>query len=913
MTEILPGIPRIDFRTRRPADVIALRGVRLRSKLAGLAEKTTVEQTFVNREPQPIEAVYTFPLPEDAAVCHFEVVTGDRVLTGVVDETDRAIDKYDAAIDRGDAAYLLEQERPDVFTIRVGNINPRQAATVRVTYVRALKMVDRQIRLSFPTTVAPRYVTATGSGDPLEAQIDGDAVNPPHVLHVPYGLTIEIDVDLGANLRKIASPSHVICVEDRDDAKRRITFSGGIEEMNRDVVLSIEMKSEEKPSVQVGTARDGDNFLAVTFVPEFDTDELPAPPACETIFVLDCSGSMQGESIAQASAALELCLRSLSEGDTFNVCRFGSRYELLFTQPTPYTGESLRQALAYVHRGADLGGTELLPPLQGIFAHQPRVGAQRQIILLTDGQVSNEPAVIELARKHRGENRIFSFGIGAAASANLVKGLARATGGASEFITAGERIEDKVLRTFGRMASPRVSDVDIDFGDADVQTLAEIGPVFDGESLAVYGRALGKLPASVTLRCKTPRGAMQWSLPVGYPREDDGVIATMWARRAIQSFEEVNGVRRTSVRMREINRDRDKLIALSKQFNLLCSLTAFVAVEHRTLAERNDGQPAVRRVPVTLAQGWGDVRGYAGGEMRLCLSADVLCEMAPTGGAASAMRRGRGSKMLDCSILGSDISIDRLRDAGPPAAAGGGAWGMEAEETAPLAAVEAAIAAALHAGAIAVEFLPRNDAVHVRQFVNNARSEVSTIPLNQWPAVSAALCDAAGYDNTGGMLEVEIDGMRTKLEVTGAPVGNGEMITIVLPAPQAGVVGKVKRALHTPKVFIVMPAAVSVRELLKCQSADGSFDADACEGILDDGHRQDVAQELEILSAGVVKQLPREVLVTASALLAMQKRFAGESALWDRAHAKGRRYLANALGASPNAVKMTLDGLAKKM
>src|SRR5687767_8875927 len=161
----------IALRTRIPEQKIALRGVRLRSVVAALAERATVEQTFVNLEAIAIEAIYTFPLPEDAAVCHFEVVTGDRVLTGVVEETEAAIEKYDAAIDRGDAAYLLEQERPDVFTIRVGNINPRQAATVRLTYVRPLKVVDRQIRLAYPTTIAPRYVTATGTNDPLEAQI----------------------------------------------------------------------------------------------------------------------------------------------------------------------------------------------------------------------------------------------------------------------------------------------------------------------------------------------------------------------------------------------------------------------------------------------------------------------------------------------------------------------------------------------------------------------------------------------------------------------------------------------------------------------------------------------------------------------------------------------------------------------
>ena len=179
----------IALRTCNASDRVALRGVRVHARLAGMSQRTTVEQTFVNLEPRAIEAVYTFPLPEGAAVCAFEVITGDRVLSGVVEESDKAIEQYDDAIADGDGAFLMEQERPDVFTVRVGNLKPRQAATIRLTYVCALDRVDREIRIAFPTTVAPRYVTATAT-DPLDAQIDGDALNPPHVLTVPYGLAI---------------------------------------------------------------------------------------------------------------------------------------------------------------------------------------------------------------------------------------------------------------------------------------------------------------------------------------------------------------------------------------------------------------------------------------------------------------------------------------------------------------------------------------------------------------------------------------------------------------------------------------------------------------------------------------------------------------------------------------------------
>lgn len=605
-----------ELRTGNASDRIALRGVRVRSRLAGLAQRTTVEQTFINLEPRAIEAVYTFPLPEDAAVCGFEIITGDRVLTGAVEESDKAIEKYDDAIADGHAAYMLESDRPDVFTVRVGNLKPKQAATIRISYVCMLARVDKQIRVTFPTTIAPRYATKTGM-DPVDAAIDADALNPPHVLSVPYGLTMEVDVALAQRVAQITSPSHRIDVRDAEEGTKRVTLASGVAAMDREVVLTIELAKEHEPRVEIVNGKPGTNesFLAVTFVPEFEETDLVerAHQPGETVFVLDCSGSMQGDSIEQATAALSLCLRSLSPGDTFNVCRFGSTFELLSSEPLVYAQHTLDRAIRYVNASRDLGGTELFAPLESILVAKPRSGGVRQVILLTDGQVTNEPAVVALARKHRAHNRIFTFGIGPACSQFLVKGLARATGGAAEFIAPGERIEEKVLRTFARLTSPMIEEVQIDWDGAEVQTLAEIPPVFDGDVLTVFGRALGTPPKTVTLRCKAGGTDRAWSVPVGHAHDDvERVIPTMWARRTIQSIEEVNDIRgEAHVPGPELSRERALLVQISKDFNLLCSQTSFIAVEHRSAQERNEGRPALRRVPVMLAAGWGGLSEVA--------------------------------------------------------------------------------------------------------------------------------------------------------------------------------------------------------------------------------------------------------------------------------------------------------------
>lgn len=624
-----------ELRTARAADRIALRGVHLHARLSGMSQKTTIEQTFVNLESNAIEAVYTFPLPDGAAVCGSEVVTGCHVLTGTIEESDKAVEKYDEAIADGHGAFMVEQDRPDVFTARVGNIKPRQAATIRLTYVCALDRVDRSIRIAFPTTIAPRYQTATAT-DPIEAAIDGHTLNPPHVLSVPYGLSLDVDVALGRELARVSSPSHAIDVINGEDGTCRVSFAGDVAEMDRDVVLLIGLKREQSPQVQAAPGGEGETYLAVTFVPEVDESELAEHKPAETVFVLDCSGSMAGQSIAQATAALELCLRSMSAGDTFNICRFGSNWDLLASEPLVYGQETFDRALRYVRQGANLGGTELYPPLEAILSIAPPPGVVRSIILLTDGQVTNEPAVIELARKHRAHNRIFTFGIGAAASSHLVKGIARASGGVAEFISAGERIDDKVLRTFGRIASPQVTDVLIDWDGCDVQTLAELPPIFDGDVLSVFGRAPARMPRHVTLRCNTPTGPRSWSVEVPPARADDGTIATMWARRAIQSLEEVNGSGRGRLKRHSRSREAEMMISLSKQFGLLCSLTTLIAIEHRSIEERNGGKPALRRVPVMLADGWGGIAAFGVAGASIGAIAHP-----PTAAAIGAGARGR--------------------------------------------------------------------------------------------------------------------------------------------------------------------------------------------------------------------------------------------------------------------------------
>lgn len=592
---------------------VPLEGVKVHGDIRDHASRVTLAQRFRNAEKVPIEAVYVFPLPEAAAVCGLAVRVGDRRIEGVVDRRDKAFDTYDDAMEAGHGAVLLDEERPNVFTLSVGNILPGQEVSVELSWVAELSMEGEAIRFVVPTAVAPRY--APNEDLRGVSPTPAERVSPPIALDVPYGFELSVDVSLSSGLRAADSPSHPVRVE-MDGARARVTLSHERAAMDRDFVLLITPRDGASPRVLVEKNDDGLVTAAVSFVPQLECKPTPA----EVVFLVDRSGSMAGSSIEQVRAALQLCLRSLRAGDFFNIVGFGSSFEMLFPESVAYGQETMATAAAHVAGlDADLGGTEILPALASVLGREPRAGLRRQLVLLTDGEVSNEAAVIELAEAHGTQSRIFTFGIGHGASEYLVRSLARVTRGQAEFIHPGERIEPKVLRQFARLGMPAVRDVKVEWTGAVVTLQApyRAPAVFNGEAAVVYARVEAGAAATVTLSGDAEGMPVRWSVPVDLGAARPGtLLATLAARAAIRDLEEGTSAlharaRGSAQRGRREKRVAEAIVKLALAHHLASSETSFVAVERREAAGE---QPAaeLRRVPVQLTAGWGGSRLAAG-------------------------------------------------------------------------------------------------------------------------------------------------------------------------------------------------------------------------------------------------------------------------------------------------------------
>ncbi len=583
---------------------VPLEGVLVEADIKDFCSSVTISQRYRNRERNPIEAVYVFPLEEGAAVCGFEAVIDGVHVVGRVKEREEAFEDYDDAMEAGYGAYLLDEERPDVFTASIGNLPPGAEVSIRITYVTELQLEGNDIRFVLPTTISPRYAPAedlVGVG-----QTPAEAVNPPVAWKVPYGLELSVALDMGEAISRLESPSHPISVEVRGQ-QATVRLSTRETAMDRDFVLLVRCDAATGPRAFVEVDEHGRRAALLSFQPTFDNAE-PAPS--EIVFLVDRSGSMQGNSIEEARNALQLCLRSLPAGTYFNVVGFGSTFEKLFPESRDYDEQSLAQASAHVAAmDADLGGTEILAPLRAILEHPPRKGTAQQLIVLTDGEVSNTDAVIGLVNRNADRTRVFTFGIGAGPSHHLVRGMARAGGGAAEFVYPGERIEAKVLRQLKRILSPALTDVRVEWGCVKAkQAPCKVPPVFSGGRVLVYGFLENDQAGEVRLSAQGPGGTMAFGVEVNPATAHSGsLVAALAARARIRDLEEgtseLHSQRGSRQSGRREQRIRDEIVRLGVTYGLVSRETSFVAIEQRKTPVA--GQAVLRRVPVALTTGWG--------------------------------------------------------------------------------------------------------------------------------------------------------------------------------------------------------------------------------------------------------------------------------------------------------------------
>ena len=428
----------------------------LTGRILPAGARLTVQHVFRSAESKPIEVIYSFLLPRDAALRRFRIVGDGFEAYSELREPEAAVKAYEQGIAQGALSTLARQYGDGVINLTVGNIRPGEQVTVYLELVAGVELRDAGFRFRFPFTLAPAYharartAVVDGEGEmELPADQFGDLILPrfredADALHQ---VGFELSVESALEIDQMGSPSHSVMVKRQEGARNCVTLAAEKDIPNRDLVLDAHYR-QIAPQVLAGSAKDGKGrFAAVIPSTSFGSK---AASARRVVILLDRSGSMQGAPLAQAVKAIDACLAALSPDDRFGLVAFDNETETCDSSLLAGTRENRERARQFLGGVSARGGTELARGFQKAVELLERGGGD--VLILTDGQVSGTERILAEARQT--QTRLHCLGIGSASQDRFLALLARETGGVSRFVTPRERVDLPAVDLFASIGRP---------------------------------------------------------------------------------------------------------------------------------------------------------------------------------------------------------------------------------------------------------------------------------------------------------------------------------------------------------------------------------------------------------------------------------------------------------------------------
>lgn len=574
--------------TTLSGELIALRSVDITAKLTGILSEVEIKQHYQNSTTANIETVYTFPLPIDAVLTSLEVEINGELLQGRVKVNRAAEDDYEDAIVNGDTAVLLSKVSDGLYCINLGNLLAGEAAVITFRYAQLHQWQGERLRFYLPTTIAPKY------GTPQLTNIAEHQL-PRHSLLATYKLTFSISIEGLLAGTAIHCPSHSVAHQVVNQIMNVSLNRPQV--MDRDFILEL-----EKPKGYVGEgywADDGEHTVALTsFIPTPESKPETAPqhaPRCIKI-VVDCSGSMAGDSIKQARIALIEVVNQLETHDYFNIILFGSRHQKLFEESVLATAANIKIAQKILQSlDADLGGTEMKSALEAAYrSHSPTM-LPTDLLLITDGQTWKEDEVLTSAAQ--ANHRHFVIGVGSAVSEAFLSKLAKVTGGASDFVTPNEAMSTRIVQHFKRMKQPPLQNPQLCLSDKYAAPLcfnalpAHKNTLFLGDTVNLFTLYEGYPAAAADLyyegefnEAEKEHEVNSSTITITHKENDKGLLARLAAHDRLSVVSE------------------DEALEIAEKYQLITKSTSYILV--KTNAHTNAlGIPNLQSIPHQVPAG----------------------------------------------------------------------------------------------------------------------------------------------------------------------------------------------------------------------------------------------------------------------------------------------------------------------
>ena len=570
------------------AECFPLKSTEVKVVISGVIADVTVTQTYANQGTGPINARYVFPASTRAAVHGMRMTVGQEVIVARIKERQAAQKEFGEARAAGKRASLLEQQRPNVFTMNVANIMPGESVGIELRYSELLVPAEGVYQFVYPTVVGPRYSTIPAAGaDDHHQWIENPYLKAEKADRKPTGrFNIQVTLEAGMPLQQVACTSHTTDIGWESDSRADIQLAADENDAgDRDFILDFRLSGDRIHTGLMLHHGEQENFFMFMVQPPRRVAPESIPPR-EYLFVLDVSGSMNGFPLDTAKVLMKELLESLRPVDRFDLILFAGDARVLAPASIPADAGSIQSALDLIDHQEGGGGTELAGALATGLGLAREEGVARTMVVVTDGYIAAEKEVFGLIADQTGRCNVFAFGIGSSVNRYLIEGLARAGQGEPFVVTDPREAASMAARFRNYIASPVLTGITLDFNGFEAYDVEPARPadIFARRPLIVCGKWRGEPRGTISIRGTSGSGPFQKDLEVAPAMASDApsALPCLWARRRLGRLADFSSRQDDPEAHRQIT-------DLGLKYNMLTAYTSFVAVHE---AVGNPAAPA---------------------------------------------------------------------------------------------------------------------------------------------------------------------------------------------------------------------------------------------------------------------------------------------------------------------------------
>lgn len=629
---ILSGDPSVD---RFP-----LKETSVTTDIDGIIAETYVVQTYANEGESPINASYVFPASDNVTIHGMRMIIGDNIVTAKIKEKEEAKEDFEEAKSEGKSASLLEQQRPNVFTMDIANIMPGDNVRIELHYTELVEPEENIYQFVFPTVVGPRYASPQReeSGENAadkagEDRSDRSAENTsgntgeedgwvetPYLSegNIPPGkYDITVNLSAGVPIADIRSTSHDIHVTKNSDGSAKITLASSGKNNseskssenkgsknnnpndyagNRDFILEYQLTGEKLDCGLMLNKGEEENYFMLMVQPP-ERCEIEDIPPREYMFVLDVSGSMCGFPLDTAKDLIKNLVSNLRETDSFNLMMFSDEAFLMSSTSVAANEKNINTAIRLIDEQQGGGGTELAPALEAALSFLGDQNEARSVVVITDGYISGEREIFNIIDDNLDKVSFFSFGIGTSVNRYLIDGIAKAGIGESFVVTDSSEASETAERFRTYIESPILTDIQVTYDGFDVYDVEpkKLPTLFAQRPIVVYGKWRGDLTGTVKITGNNGNGKFVKEIPVDQikPLKDNDAIRYLWARKKIE--------RLTDYGINENDPDiKNEVTQIGLKYSMMTPYTSFIAVVDTIRNPEKESRDVNQPLPLPL-------------------------------------------------------------------------------------------------------------------------------------------------------------------------------------------------------------------------------------------------------------------------------------------------------------------------